>query len=522
MIIPIRAQRVVLSLGSGLALAFAFPEYKLPLLGWVSVAGLIAAVLGAGLVEAAFCGFVYGAAFYTLSVPWVYTVLRQYGPLPVWQAVGMMALLVVAASFFCAFFTAAMAWIGRRSASLALFAAPFLWVTTEFGRTHVPDIGFPWNLLGYPASESLALLQVTSLTGIYGLSFLVAAYNAALVALLRSLNRWPWNRAALLSFGALTTALVFVVVWGGRFVPAAHPTEVAHLVQTNLPQSTTYSVDWDVIHARDLEEISQVTIDAGNKQPGLMVWPEVPAPFSMQHVAFAQRVANIAREAQSYFLLGGVDWKPATDGRLAPHNSAVLLDPQGRQVFLYDKMHLVPFSEYVPWRRFLWFAKDLTALIGEFQHGTGYLVGELPGGPFSVFICYEAVFPDGVRRFVLGGAALLINISNDGWFGRSAAPAQHLAMARVRAVENRRWLLRGTNNGFTVSVDPYGRIAARMAPDIRGALDAPYGFRNDLTAYTRWGDWIAELSAIVSALLLAWASVWRKPLHATRRRRKGF
>jgi apolipoprotein N-acyltransferase len=170
--------------------------------------------------------------------------------------------------------------------------------------------------------------------------------------------------------------------------------------------------------------------------------------------------------------------------------------------FLYDKIHLVPFSEYVPWRNWLTFAGGLTGIVGDFQHGSQYKVGRLAGGRFSVFICYEAIFPNEVRRFTLAGAALLVNISDDGWFGGSAAPAQHLAMSRVRAVENRRWLLRDTNNGITVSVDPYGRIAARLATDIRGELDAPYGFRTGLTFYTRWGDWLPWLCVIATLMLL--------------------
>jgi apolipoprotein N-acyltransferase len=137
-------------------------------------------------------------------------------------------------------------------------------------------------------------------------------------------------------------------------------------------------------------------------------------------------------------------------------------------------------------------------------------VGRLPDGRFGTFICYEAVFPNIVRRFTAGGAELLINISNDGWFGRSAAPAQHLMMARVRAVENRRWLLRDTNNGFTVSVDPYGRIVAQLATDIRGQLDAPYDFRGDLTPYARFGDWFAWLCVLASIVLLGWAFARRQ------------
>jgi len=156
----------------------------------------------------------------------------------------------------------------------------------------------------------------------------------------------------------------------------------------------------------------------------------------------------------------------------------------------------------VPWRKWLGFASNVTSLIGDFQHGTQYKVGRIPGGPFSVFICYEAIFPGEIRRFTLAGAEVFINISDDGWFGGSGAPEQHLAMARVRAVENRRWMLRDTNNGITVSVDPYGRIVARLPSDIRGELEAPYGFRADMTPYARWGDWLPWLCAMAAVVLL--------------------
>jgi apolipoprotein N-acyltransferase len=161
----------------------------------------------------------------------------------------------------------------------------------------------------------------------------------------------------------------------------------------------------------------------------------------------------------------------------------------------------------VPLRRWIKFAGRLTADIADFTPGTEYRVGQIPGGRFGTFICYEAIFPDEIRRFARGGAELLINVSNDGWFGRSAAPAQHLMMSRVRAIESRRWMLRDTNNGFTVVVDPYGRIVASLAPDIRGQLDAPYDFRSDLTLYARFGDWFAWLCVIMSIVLLTAAFV---------------
>lgn len=489
-------------------LALAFPNFNQPLLAWIAVAVFILASLEGGLGEAALRGLVFGAAFYLFSTPWIYTVMHQYGPLPPWEAAGVMALMILAASPYFVAFTVVLAWIARRDKSLAILASPFLWVALELARARMPDIAFPWNLLGYAASGDLALVQLTAITGIYGLSFIVATYNAGVVWLIRSRaeGRWRFPAAVL----AASTALIFVVALiGPRFVPAAQASQVAHLVQTNLPQSMEYPANWDALHAGDMSQLDRLSIEAGQKDRGLVIWPEVPAPFSLSQADFARRAQRIARDSGSDFLLGVIGWEPGADGRLAAYNSAALIDPQGREEFQYDKIHLVPFSEYVPWRDFFWFAKNLTGLAGDFRSGARYAVGHLPGGHFSIFICYEAVFPNEVRQFVLGGANLLINLSNDGWFGRSAAPAQHLQMARVRAVEERRWLLRDTNNGFTASVDPYGRIVARMAPDIRGELDAPYAFRSDNTLYARWGDWLPEACAAVSLILLLVAAFRR-------------
>jgi apolipoprotein N-acyltransferase len=239
----------------------------------------------------------------------------------------------------------------------------------------------------------------------------------------------------------------------------------------------------------------------------------------MQEAPFAIRAARIAHESSTDFILGAVDWKRTPTGE-EPYNSAIQLDPTGREIFVYDKIHLVPFGEFVPWRNILRFAGHITADLGEFQRGKVRSVGTLPGGRYSVFICYEAIFAGEVRQFTANGAELLINISNDGWFGRSAAPVSHLEAARVRAVENRRWLLRDTNNGFTASIDPYGRIVARLAPDIRAELDAPYAFRSDLTFYVRHGDWLPWLALIVTLLSLALVE-WRVPHSPAQQSKRG-
>jgi apolipoprotein N-acyltransferase len=495
-----RTARLLLALISGVALAFAFPIFSFPLLAWISPAILILAVLDATPQYALLLGWLQSVVFYALSVPWVYGVMRHYGPLSVPAASGVFLLVVFASAIFHAAFACGVAWFGRFGAARACLASPFLWVSMEFAFLHLPHIGFPWNLLGYAAAGNLAFVQLTEVAGIFGLSLLVAAYNALLAWAVVQIVR---GKTGALRTSLISTIVLFVIAFvGPRFVPPAPADHVAHLVQTNFPVSMNYPENWIQTHTGELDELEQISITAAQKIPGIVVWPEVPAPFSLQDAPFLTRARRIARGARGGFLVGVVDRKPLPNGGIGATNSAALLDPTGALDFLYDKIHLVPFSEYVPWRKFLFFASGLTGLIGDFQHGTQYKVGRIPGGPFSVYICYEAIFPNEVRRFTLAGAGLFVNISDDGWFGGSSAPPQHLAMARVRAVENRRWMLRDTNTGVTVSVDPYGRVVARLPPDSRGELDAPYGFRTDMTLYARWGDWLPWLCVMATFVLL--------------------
>ena len=506
-----RTVRLLLALVSGVMLAMAYPSFNIPILGWIAPALLIVAVLGERPGFSFLLGSLQGAVYFGLSLPWFYTVMRQYGPLPQVQAGGVFALVVVVMSVYHAVFALTIAWIGKLAPGRACLAAPFLWVALEFATMHMPAIGFPWNLLGYVASGNLALVQMTAVSGIFGLSLLVAAYNG--LAAWATLQFSQGKKTGLELWAGATAAVVLIAIVGPRFVPQAPSDHVAHLVQTNFPVSNGYPSNWMQTHAADMDQLEQISIGAAQKVPGIVVWPEVPAPFSLQDGIFLARAQRIARGAGNGYLVGVIDWKPLASGGIGPNNSAALLGPDGALNFIYDKIHLVPFSEYVPWRKWLFFAKDLTGLIGDFQQGSQYKVGRISGGRFSVFICYEAIFPNEVRRFALAGAQLFVNISDDGWFGGSGAPGQHLAMARVRAVENRRWLLRGTNDGITVSVDPYGRIVARLPADIRGELDAPYAFRSDLTPYARWGDWLAWLcviAALVLVLIAARDSLARK------------
>ena len=229
--------------------------------------------------------------------------------------------------------------------------------------------------------------------------------------------------------------------------------------------------------------------------PTIIVWPEVPAPFYYSEDAeFRGYVNNLARTAQAYVLFGEVAHTPGG----APLNSAALVSPEGTLVSRYDKVNLVPFGEFVPWP--LGFANKISTEVGDFAAGSRVVVSPVGNHRLGTFICYESVFPNFVRKFAAGGAEVLFNISNDGWFGKSAARAQHLSMVRMRAAENRRWILRATNDGITATIDPAGRLRGTLPLYREATSYTGFSYVSELTAYTRFGDWFALLCAAVAVL----------------------
>lgn len=500
--------RLAVAAVSGAALSLSFTGLYLSIYSWICVAALLLAAIGASGRVAFACGFLHALLFVLTSVPWIATVLSVHGGLTVAGGWGVLLLIASAWGVLVGGFTLTVDRISRRSIDLACIAAPFVWVTFEFVRAHLPEISFPWNLLGYPASANLGLLQIATLTGIYGLSFLAAGFNALLAWVVVSKRMELRQRVGIA--GLVTTILLVATLVGPRLVPQAKAQHFARAVQLNFPEVPEYPPDWFAKNEQQLGEVSTMSLAPSGEKPDLLVWPEAPAPFSFEDSQFAKLASSLAIRFGHPFLAGAIEWRTPVDlsdkvppGRLVPYNSAILLDAQGQRAFVYDKIHLVPFGEYEPFPLIHRVVANISDEVGGFHKGNRYAVGRLPNGhTFGVFICYEAIYPGEVRRFVVNGAQLLLNISNDGWFGHSAAAEQHLHMVRVRAVENRRWIVRSTNSGYTVSVDPYGRIFAPLPPDVRAETDLPYDFRTDETMYTRFGDWFAWMCVTVSVILL--------------------
>ena len=488
---------------SGALLIASFPRLHFYWLAWVALAPLLAVIIQR---RARWClfflGWLTGAVFFAGSCAWIYDVMRLHGRLSVPVAAGVLLLFALVLGVFVGLFSLAVGELARRWQLAALLLAPFPWVALEWLRTYVPFGGFPWNLVGSAVAPEAGWIQPAAYTGVYGVSFLVVGVNA--------LAAHCWlapSRRRLLLLGAVVILLAGAA-YGGRRLPPVPTTETAVLVQTNLPQLEEFDPDWAATHGDELAQLEELTRAAAREQaagrPALILWPEIPVSlYFHQDPVLRARLVQLAQATRSYLLVGIVDFRSSADGRRQPTNSVVLLSPDGGFVGQYDKIHLVPFGEYVPLGRWLGFLEPLTAEVSDFVPGrepAALPAGESRLGPL---ICYEAIFPGLVRRFAVEGADVLVNVSNDGWYGRSAALEQHLNLARVRAVENRRFLLRATNTGITAVVDPYGRLVARAAVGTRTVLGAGYAPRGEQSVYTRHGDWLAALCALVAVAALA-------------------
>jgi apolipoprotein N-acyltransferase len=502
--------RLVLASLSGAILSLSYRGAHPSIFSWFCLAFLLASIIGASARVAFGCGFLHGLIFVLTCVPWIAQVLAVHGGMSAAAGWGVLLLIAMVWAASIGLFAWVVQRLSLRSRELALLGAPFLWISTEVFRTYLPEISFPWSLLGYPAAGNPALVQMTTVTGIYGLSFLVAAFNALLLwgdsSQSPAERKTRWGTVAV---SALIIVLVMTV--GPRFVPRAEAHHLARVVQPDFPENLQYMGDWYADHKADLADLAQLSLrpSPDGRQPDLLIWPEAPAPFSFQDPHFGPVMTHIAEEFHHPIVVGVIEWKPeqmmingVMRTGVAPYNSAAAISEFGQRIFSYDKMHLVPFGEYEPFPLIHQVVTSVSEEVGGFRKGKARSVGKFSNGDtFSVFICYEAIYAGEVRQFVARGAQLLINISNDGWFGTSEAAEQHLRMVRVRAVENRRWIVRDTNSGITASIDPYGNIERVMKRDVRDSADLPYDFRTDQTIYTHFGDWFAWMCVGVSVIL---------------------
>src|SRR5215471_2123730 len=496
--------RLVVLAASGTAGALAFPTTDWWLFAWVWLLPALLCALSRPPRAALADGWAAGTVFHVVLLRWLDHTFLHYSDIP-WPLTWLpIAALAAYCGLYTALCAAAVAWLrGRIGRGPALAFFPVYWVAGEWIRGHLMD-GFPWGLLGYSQHAVLPVIQIAELGGVYAVSFLIAAVNAAIAAVIAL----GWRRAlpgAVTALLLLSLSLAFGWATLSRAAPRSGEVEVG-VIQPSIEQT----LKWDPARqARILDSYEDLTRQAAEPRAALVVWPETATTiFLRRDPVLVARLTRLSAELDAPILVGSIDREPGPDGKLL--NSAFLLTGQGISA-KYDKIHLVPFGEYVPLSWLIGFVRSWAEFISDMGAGRAETVFRLGRAPFGVVICYEIIFPELFRKFVAGGAAFMVNITNDAWFGTTSGPWQHLAMLSLRAVEHRVGIARSANTGISAFVEPTGRVAQMLPLLERGVLRGRVPLRSGVTLYTRLGDWLAYICLGLTAAVLGFALSRRSP-----------
>jgi len=480
---------------SGLLLVLVFPPFGLDWLAWVALVPLMLAVAcrdGLTALKAGFiCGFI---SFSGVMMPWIMNVLTVYGH--VWYPLAVFLMLLLMA--YLALYFALYGWVVSVFGPTpeAVMVSPPLFVLLEYVRSYFLS-GLPWALIAHSQAEQPAVIQLSAYAGTAGVTFLVVLVNASIAFLILKRERWKKVIAVPLFAVLLAAANVF---WGWHHIRSVEDMGgtdfTADVVQGNIDQGRK----WDAAFTEQaISTYYGLTLAEARGKPDLVVWPETAVPFFFdRNMAQRDRLLNFSKEIAAPILFGGmgVERSPET-GKTEFFNRAYVIGPAGVKGH-YDKMHLVPFGEYVPFHRLLFFVDRITdAVEGDIQAGNSTKPLMVDSIPVGIQICYEIKFPGLTRRFVQNGARLMVNITNDAWFGRSGASAQHMASLPFRAVENRVPIIRAANTGISGFVAATGKIIVKTPLFKKTSLSRkltipPYAG----TFYTRFGDVFTFLCAL--------------------------
>ena len=479
---------------SGLIFSLSIPKADIGLLAWIC---FLPAFLALRFTRHALTlGITLGVVTGIGRIYWITETLQSFGGLGPILAVATNVLLIAYLAIYPALFFFAIQRISLLDPRLPAVSAA-LWVVLEWFQSWVIT-GFPWELVGYSQYRQLYLSQIASVTGVYGLSFLILLVNATLAQVALAPHRW---RRLLPPTVLLCAVLCYGLIRLNDDANSERSSLAVGIVQGNFPQDIKWDRDRVVQTAARYTELTHTLI---GRKLDLVVYPETALPFRFQHADYARLRALVETTAvagKTPILVGSLDGVAnGTSEEL--YNRAFLLDRDGKIVAFSDKVHLVPFGEYIPFPQIFQYLEGLTAESGAFAHGMQRPAIEIPelAERLGLFICYEAIFPEISRELAQKGATLLINITNDAWFGRTAAPYQHLAMAALRAIETGRSVVRVANTGISCLISPTGSISAATELFETKAFVVDAETRSETTVYVRFGDYLILISALYLAV----------------------
>jgi len=506
---PVISQRPwAWALFSGVLLTLCFPPSPLGPLSFVALVPLGVALegcrgrslrerAGAGLRA----GFLAGLAFFGLTLYWILFLPKEnltYPPVLVVALVLMVAYLSLYPAVF------GLAYALSRPLWGAFAATAVLWPASEFLRSQ-GELGFPWASIAYSLYAHPSLIQGASFAGMWGVGLWIAAVNGCVLSAL--LARSAKARVA---WAAAGVALVAAGFAQGRLAMAGSaPVKTVRvaLVQPNV----STKIKWDPARKDEIFERLIEMTRAAQKPLDLVVWPETATPtLLLRDPPYLERVRALAMEKGVPIVTGFPHSERDDSGRRSAFNSASMISADGKVWRRYDKIHLVPFSERFPFQNIVPFVNSVDFGQSDFTPGSDYVIYEIPKGRFGILICFESLFPEISREYVLRGADFLLNITNDAWFGRSQAPLQHASMAVFRAVEHRIGIGRAANTGISMIIDRYGRIEKPTDLFVQATVVGDVDLRSGTTFYTRHGDYAASSCLLAGAAMVVAGALLRR------------
>ncbi len=485
---------LIVAAASGLLLAAAFPRPNLFPLAWIALVPLLLVMRRRPFAA----GFTAGAAFFAAVLYWLNIVMTTYGGLPL--VLSLLAYLFLL-TYLAVYFGLA-TWISCRLETVLklpyLLTLPPLWVALEYLRGWL-FTGFPWAIIGYSQQNFSLAIQSSDVTGVYGVSLMLVVVNCAIAGVIVT----PRSRLAWL--GVAATIIISISHFGYGFWRESQPLDQraeqlrVALIQGNIDQAQKWVPE---NRQSSIDRYLSLSMQALPSQPDLIIWPEAATPFFLQDQSeLAKQVKQLPKQLNASLLVGSPAYQQLSSDEYQYYNSAYLFSATGENLGRSDKIHLVPFGEYVPLEKILSFIDKLVVGVGNFSPGE---VRPLPlnGHDLGVLICYEAIFPQLAREYVRQGSSLLVNLTNDAWFGHSSAPYQLLAMTRFRAIENRIWIARAANTGISALISPAGNVTLAGPIFESVQLSGVVGLGAEVTFYTRFGDVFAYICLLLSGFFL--------------------
>jgi len=495
------------SLVSGTALVFCFPTFNVGPLAFVALVPFLVSLCGRSSRGAFVSGVFMGLPYFFGANYWVYNSISKYGGVDIFTTF----LIVFVLSLYLSLYVGVFGWLYvsriKNTSLPAMLIAPVLWVVIEYVRS-IALTGLPYSLIGYTQHEFLRFIQISDITGAYGVSFLVLAVNGA-IADLFILKKRVDEKPLFHMSPTLIGYLVLLIVLSANLLYGTHrlnepksPSSLnAVIIQPNIEQD----MKWDPANQEEvMDTLETLTREAIVNGTDIVIWPETAIPFYyIRDEQNTRRLRSFVRSIDTPLLTGAITVNESKEGKITLGNSSVLLDRKGKEAFRYDKIHLVPFGEYVPWKSLLGFIDRLVVGIGDYRPGNNLSSANLDGKRFSSIICYEVAFPSLVRKFFKNDSDFLVIMTNDAWFGRTTGPYHHFAMSVFRAIENRKPVLRAANTGISGVIDSFGRVQAKTPIFTRTVLMESISTDNIRSFYSRFGDLFIYLCSIITIILMA-------------------